>query len=119
MVKKKITAKPAQPQVRLNLSSASVDYIGEFSIQSTSEELFFNFAASLFPGARPKEVILPVHTRVAINFKNAKRFQQVLTKVLDKYEEKYGKIEVNSTKRELPIEEKENITSASLPKVKL
>ena len=122
MAIKKVTAKSskskAKSQVRLNLSSSSVDYVGEFSIQSTSEELFFNFAASLFPGNTPNEIVLPVHTRLAINYKNAKRFQNVLSKVLKKYENKYGDIDLENIKREVPVEEKETTTSATLPKVK-
>ncbi|WP_372365687.1 DUF3467 domain-containing protein [Candidatus Uabimicrobium sp. HlEnr_7] len=122
MAKRRITAKPKpkQSQIRLNLSSASVDYISEFSIQSTSEELFFNFAASLFPGNAPNEIVLPVHTRLAVNYKNAKRFHDVLSKVLKKYERQYGEIDISNIQQELPIEEKEkNVTTATLPKVKL
>ena len=122
MAKKRITAKPKtkQSQIRLNLSSASVDYVGEFSIQSTSEEIFLNFAASLFPGSTNNEIVLPVHTRLAINYKNAKRFNEVLEKVLSKYEKKHGKIDTSGRLQELPVEEKEKEeTSARLPKIKL
>lgn len=122
MVKKRVTAKPKtkQSQIRLNLSSASVDYVGEFSIQSTSEEIFFNFAASLFPGGAPGEIVLPVHTRLATNYKNAKRFHEVLGKVLDKYEKQYGEIDISNVQQELPVEEKEDDeTTARLPKIKL
>ena len=112
-------ATPPKAQVKLNFESADVSYCSQFSVQATSNEVFFNFAASLFPGPNPGEIILPIHTRIAMNYVNTKRLLSVLAETVKKYEEDYGEIKDN-LKSEVPKDKGGSLakTAATLPKIK-
>lgn len=112
-------AKTTKAQLKLNFESADVSYSSQFSVQATSNEVFFNFAASLFPGANPGEIILPIHTRIAMNYVNTKRLLAVLAETVKKYEQEYGEIK-DSMKTELPVDKGSSMSkkTAAFPKMK-
>ncbi|WP_372368053.1 DUF3467 domain-containing protein [Candidatus Uabimicrobium sp. HlEnr_7] len=121
---KKITVRPAQKKqtsapVKLSFQSTDVSYCSQFSVQATTHEVFLNFAASLFPGVNPGEIVLPVHTRVAMNYVNTKRLLAVLSETVMKYEKEYGEIK-DVVKNELPVDKggTASKTTASFPKIK-
>ncbi|BBM85279.1 DUF3467 domain-containing protein [Candidatus Uabimicrobium amorphum] len=121
--RKKITVRPSQKKqtsapVKLSFESTDVSYCSQFSVQATTQEVFLNFAASLFPGTNPGEIVLPVHTRVAMNYVNAKRLLAVLAETVQKYENEYGEIK-DVVKSELPKDKGNSMssTTASFPKI--
>ena len=122
---KKVTVQAMQKKqstapVKLSFQSTDVSYCSQFSVQATNHEVFLNFAASLFPGVNPGEIVLPVHTRVAMNYMNAKRLLAVLTETVQKYEKEYGEIK-DTIKNELPVDKGGSLskkTTASFPELK-
>ena len=121
--KKKITVRPTQKKqttapVKLNFQSTDVSYCSQFSVQATTQEVFLNFAASLFPGTQPGEIVLPVHTRIAMNYINTKRLLAVLAETVQKYEKEYGEIK-DVVKNELPVDKggTASKTTAGFPKL--
>ncbi len=102
-------------KIKLNFASLEAQYVSQCSVQATTQEVFLNFAASLLPGSEPGEYILPVHTRMAMNYHTAKRLTGVLQATVAKYEEENGPLTEMKSSSEIPVEQSKR---SGFPKIK-
>lgn len=110
----KVTTKT--PQLRLDLQEAEVQYVSQFRIEGNAEEVFIDLAPFFIPRPQAGEIIMPVKTRLAMNYFSAKRLQLALQKTIEDYQKKFGTIEVDRQKRDL-VNTVKSTTNASFPKI--
>ncbi len=106
-----------QPRIRLNFANMDAQYVSEFSVQATDNEVFLNLAASLLPGMQQGEFILPVHTRVAMNYQTSKKLMEVLQSIVTRYERDNGNINAEVDKQ--TPQDAGTSKTATLPKITL
>lgn len=96
-----------QQQVRLRVDERSMDtaYANAFRTNSTAEEVMIDFGLNLAtnaPGAEGQnqpEILFRVNDRVVMNFYTTKRLAITLGQMIRRYEEQFGELELDVSKR--------------------
>jgi Protein of unknown function (DUF3467) len=92
---------PAEAGPRtLDRSVQAIVYANWYSVRGTPEELLLDLGLNPQMGEEPTEPVKLTH-RLVMSFLTAKRLDQALHSSLSRYEEEFGKVEVDVHKRVL------------------
>ncbi len=72
--------KPAQVNVRYEQTSAL--YASQFVLNATGDEIIINFSSGSLPDPTTGEVLLPIHSRIAISPQGARTLIDLLNQAL-------------------------------------
>jgi hypothetical protein len=84
------TDKKAQPQVKLDMSQLKSSYCNVANVTSTREEVVLNFGINQNWDLAQKAMDVELLHRVILSPFAAKRLNNMLTKLLQEYESRYG-----------------------------
>lgn len=93
-----------QQQVRLRVDERELrtTYANAFLANGTAEEVMLDFGLNLAnptsQGDQP-EIVFKIEQRVVLNYFSAKRLAITLSQVIRRYEEQFGDLELDVTKR--------------------
>ena len=89
--------------LRVDEKDMHVGYANAFRLNSTAEELFLDFGLNMVnpsPGDPSQtEVVFQIRERLILNFLSAKRLALSLGQHVRRYEEQFGELELDATKR--------------------
>lgn len=94
-----------QVRVRIDERNMNTSYANAFRTNSTAEEVMVDFGLNLVgnaPGADGQsqpEILFRINERVVLNFYTAKRLAITLGQMIRRYEEQFGEMELDVSKR--------------------
>jgi len=92
-----------QVTLRIDERAMSMCYANAFRTNGSAEEVMLDFGVNeLRPGPQPKgqpEIIFQVKERVILNYYSAKRLALALGNIVRRYEEQFGNLELDVSKR--------------------
>jgi hypothetical protein len=89
---------PAQQSLQLDDSNVSPSYVNYCRITGTPEEIILDFGLHAQPLADTQQAIT-VSNRIVTSFYSAKRMMLTLQSAIERYENAFGKIEIDVQKR--------------------
>jgi len=94
-----------QRQVRVQVDERDLRtcYANMFRTNGTADEVMLDFGLSLAPAGRQDaerpEILFKVTQRVILNYHSAKRLAITLSQVIRRYEQQFGELELDVSKR--------------------
>ncbi len=85
-------ATASKAQVRIDASHLKSSYCNVSNVTSTREEVVINFGINQNWDLAQKELAVELHHRVILSPFAAKRLHQMLSKLLQEYESRYGQL---------------------------
>lgn len=73
---------PSRKTIRVKYDELSAKYANQVLLNGTNEELFLDFSSGAVPDPETGELIVPVHTRIAMNPAAARRLHAALEQSL-------------------------------------
>jgi len=92
-----------QIRLRMDEREMSTSYANAFRTNSASEEVMLDFGLNMVvPSAQQQnepEIIFQVNQRVILNYYTTKRLALALGQIIRRYEEQFGELELDVSKR--------------------
>ena len=93
-------------RVRIDESNVKTSYASGFRPAATAEEVILDFGLNMtrMTGQKdvPYEVVFQANNRVIMNYYATKRLAIALGQLIRRYEDRFGELELNASKRQLP-----------------
>lgn len=93
-------------RVRIDESNVKTNYASVFRPMATPEEVIIDFGLNTtrITGKKdvPYEVIFQANNRIIMNYYATKRLAIALGQLVRRYEERFGELELNAAKRQVP-----------------
>ncbi|WP_084569667.1 DUF3467 domain-containing protein [Mesorhizobium sp. LNHC229A00] len=87
-----ITAGQTQPPVRLNTANLKSTYCNVCNATSTREEVVLNFGINQNWDLHQRDLEIELHHRIILSPFAAKRLQELITKLIQEYENRHGEL---------------------------
>lgn len=84
----KKTTKTNNMPVKIKYEMNSALYANQFIINQSKEEVFIDFSSGAIPDPATGQTLIPIHTRIAITYENAKRLSHLLTQAIQRHSSK-------------------------------
>ena len=78
--------KPKQVKLQVKYEDTTARYANQIVLTTGQEEVFLDFSSGIIPDQGNGVSVLPIHTRIAMPHAALKRFHQMLTQLVAKYE---------------------------------
>ena len=93
-------------RVRIDESNVKTSYASGFRPAATAEEVILDFGLNMtrMTGQKdvPYEVVFQANNRVIMNYYATKRLAIALGQLIRRYEDRFGELELNASKWQLP-----------------
>jgi hypothetical protein len=87
--------------VQVRDQKMETQYTNVFRMAGTHEELFVDFGINLQHHDQPNTVVLEFNQRMVMSFYSAKKLAVELSKVVNRYEQVYGPLQLDPRQRQI------------------
>jgi len=93
---------PAGTQLRIDAGEAETHYCNLTRVTAGPEEIIVDLGMTVPQPQNPQQLRGKFSDRVVLNYYNAKRLAMALNATVARYEKRFGTIEIDPRKREVP-----------------
>ncbi len=94
-----------QMRIRIDESNVQTTYVSGYRPTMTAEELMLDFGLNIVRPTgdqdQPVEIVFQVNSRVIMSYYSAKRLAIALGRIVRRFEDQFGEIELNAANRRI------------------